>query len=109
MVAFDFLMFVFAHLFELIADDDQVAVMANPFLAVVFSAVVVVFFGVDEELFFAFFVFETQFVESFSAFAAVRLTCRDALMPWAHGCAGTAIVPFVLSSGSLYGGRLVPW
>ena len=43
--------------------DDEMAILPDPFLGVVLDPDVLIFLGVHEDLFAAFFVFETEFIE----------------------------------------------
>src|SRR5204863_4785751 len=60
---------------SLVVIDGFLAVVSNPMGIVVLDFDVLIFFGLDEELFAAFFVFETDFVEivGAAAFAGVAL------------------------------------
>src|SRR5215467_6013745 len=53
------------------------AIVANPFLGVVFDTNVLVFFGMHEHLFAPLLVFEAKFVEATTALAAIGLNRRN--------------------------------
>src|SRR5713226_260078 len=63
MGAFDVAVLVGVDQLTLIGVNDETAVIADEFAGVLFDAVVHVFFGVEEDLFAAFFVLESEFVE----------------------------------------------
>ena len=71
LITFGVRVFVSLDQFILVLLDDQVPVFADPFLGDFFNANVLVLFSVQKNLFAAFLVFEAEFVETLSAFAAV--------------------------------------
>src|SRR4051812_17074682 len=68
-VPFDVLVLIFLN--------DEVLIVSYPGLRVVLNAGVGIFLRVDEDLFFPFIVFKTNFIKSLSAFARVGLKGRN--------------------------------
>src|SRR2546430_1302010 len=70
-IAFDMHMLVSLYKFVLVRFNDEVAIVADPFLGVVLDANVLVLLSMHEDLLASFFVFKADFVESLTPFAAV--------------------------------------
>ena len=63
MIVGHLLVAVVLHGFELVFLDHQMTIVADPFEAIVFDAAVLVLLAVDEDLFLAFLIFESDLVE----------------------------------------------
>ena len=67
LTALDIQMFVGANLLQLIGHDDEMTIVADRLIAIVLNAYVLVAFGIDEYLLFAFLVFYAKLIKPATA------------------------------------------